>query len=185
MASNCATDKIIALCEKYPDLGIRISIEGLQQTNDAIRGIPDGFNRIMKTLNRLHEMGIKDIGFGTTVQDINAKDLLPLYDMAKEMGYEFATATLHNSHYFHKLDNEIHNKEAVIGEFLRQLLEYLRLGEQGEDVRTKLVRGQRDVELRFVVERRPLFDQPPPTGRSLYGAGVFGFTYRRPSVTPA
>lgn len=33
-------------------------------------------------------------------------DLLPLYDKAEEMGYEFATATLHNSHYFCKTDNK-------------------------------------------------------------------------------
>lgn len=120
------TDKIIALCEKYPDIGIRISIEGLQETNDAIRGIPDGYNRTIKTLNKLHEMGIKDIGFGTTIQDMNAKDLLPLYEMAKKMGYEFATATLHNSHYFHKLDNKIHDKEAVIGEFEKLIKELLK-----------------------------------------------------------
>lgn len=50
------TDKIIALCEKYPDLGIRISIEGLRETNDAIRGIPDGYNRTMKTLKNLRSL---------------------------------------------------------------------------------------------------------------------------------
>ena len=44
------TDRILALCEEFPKVGIRISIEGLQQTNDAIRGIPDGFNRGYNTL---------------------------------------------------------------------------------------------------------------------------------------
>jgi len=111
------TDKIIALCEKYPDLGVRISIEGLEKANDAIRGIPDGYKRTMKTLSSLREMGIKDIGFGMTVQDSNCKDLTRLYDMAKQVGYEFATAALHNSHYFHKWDNRIKNKGMVCGEF--------------------------------------------------------------------
>ena len=31
------TDRIIELCEKYPQIGIRISIEGLEETNNAIR----------------------------------------------------------------------------------------------------------------------------------------------------
>ena len=120
------TDKIISLCEKYPDLGIRISIEGLQETNDAIRGIPDGYRRTIETLNKLHEMGIKDIGFGTTVQDMNAKDLVPLYQMASDRGYEFATATLHNSHYFGKADNVIQHKEEVIAEFEKLIAQLLK-----------------------------------------------------------
>jgi molybdenum cofactor biosynthesis enzyme MoaA len=31
------TEKILALCSQYPDLGIRISIEGLPKSNDDIR----------------------------------------------------------------------------------------------------------------------------------------------------
>lgn len=120
------TDRIISLCEKYPDLGIRISIEGLQEANDAIRKIPDGYNRTIKTLMTLKEMGLKDIGFGMTVQDLNAKDLVQLYEMAKELGFEFATASLHNSHYFHKWDNKIHDKEMVIAEFRKLIKELLK-----------------------------------------------------------
>ncbi|HEC93135.1 MAG TPA: radical SAM protein, partial [Candidatus Atribacteria bacterium] len=101
------TERIISLCKKYPDLGIRISIEGLSVANDTIRGIPGGFDRIIRTLFELREMGLKDIGFGMTIQDLNAKDLVYLYLLAKSLGYEFATATLHNSHYFHKWDNQI------------------------------------------------------------------------------
>ena len=50
-------DKIIALCKKYPEVGIRMSMEGLCKTNDTIRGIPEGFNRIIKTLFDLRAMG--------------------------------------------------------------------------------------------------------------------------------
>lgn len=79
------TDKIIDLCNKYPDIGIRISIEGLQKANDTIRGIPDGFDRGLRTLLALRRMGIKDIGFGMTVQDMNCKDLLPLYELSNAL----------------------------------------------------------------------------------------------------
>ena len=120
------TDKIIDLCKKYPDLGIRISIEGLQKANDTIRGIPDGFDRGLRTLLTLRKMGVKDIGFGMTVQDVNCKDLLPLYELSNALGYEFATATLHNSHYFCKLDNRIENKDMVCGEFSKLIAELLK-----------------------------------------------------------
>jgi sulfatase maturation enzyme AslB (radical SAM superfamily) len=65
----------------------------------------------------LREKGMKDIGFGMTVQDRNAADLPFLYEIAASLGYEFATATLHNSHYFHKWDNVIHDPEKVAVEF--------------------------------------------------------------------
>ena len=120
------TERILELCKKYPDLGIRISIEGLCEANDAIRKIPDGYRRTMDTLKQLQEMGLRDIGFGMTVQDLNAGDLVPLYKMAKNMGYEFATATLHNSHYFHKWDNKIQDPGKVTSEFRRLIKALLR-----------------------------------------------------------
>ena len=120
------TERIVTLCEKYPDLGIRISTEGLQKTNDAIRKIPDGFDRTMRTLLTLRRIGIKDIGFGMTVQDINCNDLLYLYELSDALGYEFATATLHNSHYFHKLDNRIEDKDMVCAEFSKLVMGLLR-----------------------------------------------------------
>ncbi|MBI5739890.1 MAG: radical SAM protein [Nitrospirae bacterium] len=120
------TERIIKLCEKYPDLGIRISTEGLQESNDTIRKIPRGFDRTLRTLLSLRKMGMKDIGFGMTVQDMNCKDLLPLYELSDALGYEFATATLHNSHYFHKLDNRIENKDAVCNEFAKLIAELLK-----------------------------------------------------------
>lgn len=120
------TDRIVGLCEKYPDLGIRLSIEGLPKTNDAIRGIPNGFDRGLRTLLTLRRMGIKDIGFGMTVQDMNCKDLVPLYELSNALDYEFATATLHNSHYFHKLDNHINDKDMVCNEFSKLIVELLK-----------------------------------------------------------
>ena len=68
------TDRIIDLCKEFPNIGIRISIEGLEQTNNDIRGLPDGFNRGYSTLRKLVEMKHPDVGFGMTVQDKNAKD---------------------------------------------------------------------------------------------------------------
>jgi MoaA/NifB/PqqE/SkfB family radical SAM enzyme len=119
------TERIVELCKKYPDLGIRISIEGLQETNDAIRGIPGGFDRGFSTLRILQKMGIKDLGLAMTVQDMNCKDLIPLYELSNAVDYEFATAALHNSHYFHKWDNVIKNKDMVCNEFSKLVAELL------------------------------------------------------------
>lgn len=117
------TDKILALARQHRDIGLRISIEGLQSTNDELRGIKNGFDQGLKTLLELQKIGIKDIGFGITIGDRNCKDMIELYQLAKAMNLEFATAVVHNSHYFHKWDNKINNKEEVIGEF-KKLIKY-------------------------------------------------------------
>jgi MoaA/NifB/PqqE/SkfB family radical SAM enzyme len=120
------TERIVELCKRYSDLGIRISIEGLQEANDLIRGIPDGYNRTQSTLQKLQALGMKDIGFAMTVQDVNYKDLVKLYKMAHNLDYEFATATVHNSHYFHKWDNTVQHKDEVIGEFKELIVDLLK-----------------------------------------------------------
>lgn len=111
------TDRIVDLCKEFPQIGIRISIEGLEQTNNEIRGLDDGFNRGYTTLKTLVDMGMKDVGFGMTVQDKNAPDLVALYDISDELGMEFATASLHNSFYFVESNNIIHDRLAVAQSF--------------------------------------------------------------------
>ena len=122
--SGWHTKKIIKLAERFPNIGIRVSIEGLPIMNDDLRGREGGFDRGIRTLLSLKEMGIKDIGFGQTVSNKNSHDLLPLYELSKSLGMEFATASFHNSFYFHRDDNVVTNKDEVIAHF-SQLIERL------------------------------------------------------------
>lgn len=115
--SGYYTDRIFELSEQFPTLGFRVSIEGLSQKNDELRGINGGFDRGLRTLLGLREMGRKDIGFGITVSNHNSADMLWLYELAKQLDMEFATAAFHNSFYFHKDDNVITNTEEVIANF--------------------------------------------------------------------
>ncbi len=120
------TDKIVDLCKEFPQIGIRISIEGLEQTNNDIRGLEDGYNRGYTTLKKLVDMGMQDVGFGMTVQDRNAADLVSLYNISDELGMEFATASLHNSFYFVESHNIIKDRLMVAQNFedlINRLLE--------------------------------------------------------------
>lgn len=111
------TDRIIDLCREFPNVGIRISIEGLEETNNKIRGLEDGFNKGLTTLKKLVQMKHPDVGFGMTVQDANAKDLVPLYKLSDEINMEFATASLHNSFYFVEAKNIIKDRPMVAQNF--------------------------------------------------------------------
>ncbi len=110
------TSRIINVAKKYPDIGIRISIEGLPRVNDELRGIRDGFDKGLRTLLELQALGLKDIGFGITLSDRNARDLMSLYRLAKALGLEFATAATHNNFYFHKHDNEFKQPDLICRE---------------------------------------------------------------------
>ncbi len=110
-------DRVLALAERFPNIGIRISIEGMSMKNDELRGREGGFDKGLRTLLALRELGVKDIGFGCTVSNNNSHDMLALYRLSKDLGMEFATATFHNSYYFHKTDNVVTNKDAVCQDF--------------------------------------------------------------------
>ena len=122
------TEKIVALAKQFKSqrLGFRISLEGLPAANDALRGIKDGFDHGLRTLLELQRLGLKDIGFGITVSGSNARDMIELYQLAKAMDVEFATAVVHNSYYFHKSDNKIEDPDETIACFKELIGELLK-----------------------------------------------------------
>jgi Fe-coproporphyrin III synthase len=125
--SGWFTERIIRLVEKFPRLGIRVSLEGFSVINDELRGRKGSFDRGLYVLLALKKMGIRDIGFGITLSERNAGDLLKLYDLAKTLGMELATAAVHNSFYFHTSDNQFtdpgkiaDNLDQLIDQFLKE-----------------------------------------------------------------
>lgn len=115
--SGFYSDRILALAEKYPHLGFRISLEGLSEKNDDLRGRTGGFDKGLRTLLALRRLGVKDIGFGITVSNNNSEDMLHLYELSRNLKMQFATASFHNSFYFHKYDNQVTNTDEVCANF--------------------------------------------------------------------
>ena len=114
------TERVVEVARRFPDIGFRASIEGLPAANDDLRGLDDGFDHGLRMLLRLRALGVKDIGFSTTMSDRNIDDVLELYELAEAAGWEFATSCTHNSYYFHKFDNVIADREHAV-EVLHEL----------------------------------------------------------------
>ena len=112
------TDRIIDLCKEFPQIGIRISIEGLEQTNNEIRGLENGYQRGYQTLKKLREMGMKDVGFGMTVQDKNAPDLVPLYKISEQLVNELLKSNSpkkwFRAYFNHGLINYIYGQKRLL-----------------------------------------------------------------------
>lgn len=98
-------EKIEPIIRKFPDIKIRFSLEGMEETNNIIRGERNGFRTKVDGLARLKELGGTDLGFAVVIQDDNVADLVELFRFAEENGYELSTSTLHNGFQFHKNDN--------------------------------------------------------------------------------
>ncbi|MDD2520236.1 MAG: radical SAM/SPASM domain-containing protein [Kiritimatiellae bacterium] len=119
-------DKLERILRKHPDVKIRISLEGIGERNNAIRGEKNGFERKMDTMKRLVAAGGCDLGFATTFQDDNCDQLLDLYRLCNSFGGEMATSALHNGYQFHKTDNEPYNRVRIARAVQPLIVEMLR-----------------------------------------------------------
>lgn len=120
------TDKILYLAEKYPKILIRISIEGLPKLNDKLRGLPDGFDRALRTILELKKTKCKNIGFSIVICDKNSDDLVALHELCSYLGVELGNSVMHNSWYFHKNDNIDKDREKAVANekmFIASLLQ--------------------------------------------------------------
>jgi Fe-coproporphyrin III synthase len=119
------TERLISIAQRHPDIRIRISMEGLPKKNDEIRGMKNGFDHAMRSMLKLKELGIKDIGFAMTLSHRNSDELVDLYHLCANMGVEFSQCVVHNAWQFRVPDNIIEEKEKVMSEikgFIRELL---------------------------------------------------------------
>ncbi len=107
------TKKIVELANKYPNILIRVSVEGLPKVNDTKRGIKDGFDHALRTMLELKKTKCKNIGFSVVISPDNYMDLLHLYDLCVALDVELGNSAVHNSWYFHKDDNQIESEEAL------------------------------------------------------------------------
>lgn len=107
------TKTIVALARKYPNILIRVSLEGLPKLNDTKRGTVDGFDHALKTMLELKKTPCKNIGFSVVISPDNYGDLLYLYELCVALDVELGNSVVHNSWYFHKSDNLIASKDAL------------------------------------------------------------------------
>lgn len=119
-------EKLEPIIQKYPDIKIRFSLEGFDETNNKIRGEKDGFHTKVDGLKRLKELGGTDLGFAMTIQDDNAADLVEMFHLAVNNGYELSTSTLHNGFQFHKNDNLPYDRMRIAHAIERLIVEQLK-----------------------------------------------------------
>ena len=124
-SNGVLTKRTLEVMSRHRDVGIRVSLDGMEEVHDAIRGFKGAHRKALETVRGLKKLGLKDLGIAVTISERNAQDLVGLFRLAEEEGVELATAVLHNAYYFHKEDNVIGNKEFVGDEIRKLMAAYL------------------------------------------------------------
>lgn len=86
-----------------PRFRIAFSIEGLGELHNKMRGIPNAFRRLEKTLDGLKSMGYTGTRLGMVIVKDNVDALPEVYDFARLRGLELGFwLALDSEFYFHK-----------------------------------------------------------------------------------
>jgi MoaA/NifB/PqqE/SkfB family radical SAM enzyme len=99
--TDLVKEKMRDILKYAPNAGVGISIDGISETHDKIRGIPGGFNLATKTVKVLREeLGIKNLRLAFTVSKQNVEHLGKVYDLSRELGVQFTMALAQSSEFF-------------------------------------------------------------------------------------
>lgn len=109
-----------SLIQVDPLLAVRISLDGIGQTHDRVRGIPHSFTRAVQSLSFLREAGIRDLGIGMTVLHENVGEVIQVYELAEELGIEFSLTIASDSPIYFGEGKSLlrpQNKDELIDQF--------------------------------------------------------------------
>jgi MoaA/NifB/PqqE/SkfB family radical SAM enzyme len=88
------TEKIM---RQIPDAAVRVSIDGIGEAHDSIRGVPGNFERCLETLRRLKAIGVTDLGLSATASSYNPGEVPRVQALARSLGIEFVVGVAHSS----------------------------------------------------------------------------------------
>ena len=110
------TKKILKL-QKSNNIGIAVSIDGIGENHNRIRGIDNAFDKAIETLVSLKKLKVKNLKIAFTAGDYNVNQLKKVYQLSRKLNVEFSLATVHSSEFFfgkkevpniRKLKNELY-----------------------------------------------------------------------------
>lgn len=100
-----------------PFIAFGVSIDGVGEKHDEVRGVSGGFERAIDTLHRVKAIGVRDLRIAFTASALNVEQFSQVYALAQRLGVQFTCAIAHSSsHYFrttssYALDTELLAKE--------------------------------------------------------------------------
>lgn len=137
-----ATDLILKQMKEIlaikPDIGVAVSLDGVGEMHDQMRGMPGGFVKATNTVKELQKLGLKNIRLGFTITERNVKEMSKVYNLANELDVQFTHSFAQSSEfYFGGKQNTDFKEVAVEG-----LSEGMALGHETDKPLVKVLREQ-------------------------------------------
>lgn len=167
------TERILKI---VPDVGVAVSIDGIDAMHDQMRGVPASFEKAIATIQTLQQIGLRNLRLAFTAGAENISHLSKVYDLARDLGVEFTIAAAQSSPIFFggkQITEEI-NQQAVKEQFDYLVRQELKSWQPKKWLRAYFARGLSN----FIVQgKAPL---PVYAGRDFFFLDPFGEVY--PSV---
>ncbi len=100
-------------------IAVGISVDGIGEMNNHVRGTEDAYGKAMASLNVLRRLGVKNLRLAYTGHDLNISHMSKVYEITRENHIQFTCALTHNSeHYFKTSTNKmVQNAEELKKQF--------------------------------------------------------------------
>lgn len=113
-ATNIIISQMQEIIEIMPNIGVAISIDGIGEVHNKIRGIAGGYEKALKTIYGLKKIGVKNLKISFTIGEYNASELLVVYVLCQELKTELSLTVVHSSENYFGKENKINNTTKII-----------------------------------------------------------------------
>lgn len=100
--TDTIVERIVSIASFHKRVGVGVSIDGLNDVHDYIRGVTGMYDRAIQTVLRLKDAGVKDLRIAMTLQRDNLGQLDGVYNLSKSLGVEFSLTMAHDSDVYFK-----------------------------------------------------------------------------------
>jgi radical SAM protein with 4Fe4S-binding SPASM domain len=99
--------KLIKIKQFLPSIGVGVSLQGIEEVHNSVRGNKESFKRAVASLKMLKDIGIKDIRTGMTFTEENCGQIKDVYALSRELGIQFTGTYAHNSDVYFKTSSNV------------------------------------------------------------------------------
>jgi len=124
LLSELIARQVKEIAEKICPLSVAVSLDGLQDVHDQVRGMAGSFAQAVKTIKLLKALGFAkhNLKISFTLNNNNIPELPKVYRLARELGVDFTLAVVHNSDNYFNVHNNPITKLAEVKKVLSWLI---------------------------------------------------------------
>lgn len=92
--------KVKEILKFYPQLTIAVSLDGIGEIHDRIRGVKNAYQQVLRTVDLVKKLGVKEVTAGMTISPTNHQQILAVKKVVEGFGGEFSCFLVDESEHF-------------------------------------------------------------------------------------